>query len=58
MTDERFPINSMRAYFTNYLDITTPVSQKMLMFFSKQAADDTDCIQLEKLAKVKQYFSF
>ncbi len=59
VVDERYPVCSIRSALTNYLDITSPVSQNMLLYFSTQATDENDRIQLEKLAKVKlmrEYF--
>lgn len=61
VVDERYPVCSIRSALTNYLDITSPVSQNMLLYFSTQATDENDRIQLEKLAKVKpmrEYFFF
>lgn len=53
VVDERYPVCSIRSALTNYLDITSPVSQNILLYFSTQATDENDRIQLEKLAKVK-----
>lgn len=48
--DDRFLPFTLRTAFTNYLDITSPLTQNMLMLMSTQAACETDRIQLEKLA--------
>ncbi len=52
VVDERFPVCSIRSALTNYLDITSPLSQNIILYFSTQTNDDNDRIQLEKLAKV------
>jgi hypothetical protein len=53
LVDERFPQFTLRTAFTNYLDITSPLTQNMLMYLSTQASAENDRIELEKLAKVK-----
>ena len=42
---------TLRSALTNFLDITSPLTQKMLMYFSAQATDEKERIQLEKLAR-------
>ena len=50
--DDRYPnAITLRTAFTNFLDITSPPTQKMLMYFSMQASSDSDRLKLEKLAK-------
>lgn len=55
LVDERFPQFTLRTAFTNYLDITSPLTQNMLMYLSTQASVENDRIELEKLAKVRFY---
>jgi nitric-oxide synthase len=49
--DERYPPFTLRTALTNYLDITSPVTQNMLLYLSTQSATDTDRVNLERLAK-------
>jgi nitric-oxide synthase, brain len=50
--DDRYPNEiTLRTAFTNFLDITSPPSQKLLSYLSLQASDETDRLNLEKLAK-------
>lgn len=49
--DDRFPEFTLRTAFTNFLDITSPPTQDMLMYLSTQTTVDRDRIQLEKLGK-------
>lgn len=52
VVDERFPMLTLRMAFTNLLDISSPLTQALLMYLSTQASSETDRIRLEKLAKV------
>ena len=52
IVDERIPPFTLRTAFTYLLDITSPLSQNLLMYLSTQATAENDRIQLEKLAKV------
>lgn len=52
--DERYPTCTLREALTNYLDITSPLTQNMLMYLSTQTSNESDRIQLEKLSKVFQ----
>ena len=50
--DDRYPnAMTLRTALTNFLDITSPPTQKMLMYFSSQVTDEQDRHSLEKLAK-------
>lgn len=50
--DEHYPDEiTLRAAFTNFLDITSPPTQKMLMYLALQASEESDRSNLEKLAK-------
>lgn len=51
LVDERYPACSLRTALTYYLDITSPVSQNLLMYFATQASNENDRVQIEKLAK-------
>lgn len=50
--DERFPSCTFRFALTHFLDLTTPVSQNMLLHFSTQTSEESERAQLKKLAKV------
>ena len=52
VVDERYPPCSLRMAFTCFLDITSTLSQNMIMYLSTQATNETDRLKLEKLAKV------
>lgn len=49
--DERFPATTLRFALTYLLDLTTPVSQNMLLHFSTQATCETERARLKLLAK-------
>ena len=51
IVDDRFPYFTLRKAFTNFLDITSPLAQNMLMYMSAQATDEVDRAKLEKLAR-------
>lgn len=51
INDERFPITTLKFALTYLLDLTTPVSQYILMLFSTQATDENDQIKLKTLSK-------
>ena len=51
VTDERYPPFTLADAMTFYLDITTPATQNLLMYFSGQCSSDEDRLKLEKLAK-------
>jgi sulfite reductase alpha subunit-like flavoprotein len=54
--DERYPKCTLRSAFQFYLDITTPPTQKMLLYLSTQASSDADKIALEKLGKDEAFY--
>ena len=51
--DNRLPTCSLRAALTNYLDITTPPSPKLLEYLVDMANDRWDSYRLKKLATVR-----
>lgn len=51
INDERFPVTTLRFALTYLLDLTTPVSQCMLMLFSTQATDENDQKKLRNLSR-------
>lgn len=51
IVDERYPPCTLRCALTNFLDITSTISQNMLMYLSTQASNENDRIQLERLSK-------
>ena len=51
IVDDRFSCFTLRKAFTHFVDITTPLSQSMLMLMSAQALDETDRAKLEELAR-------
>jgi sulfite reductase alpha subunit-like flavoprotein len=51
VVDERYPQFTLIDAFKHYLDITSPLTQKMLMYFSSQTSNENERIQLEKLSK-------
>jgi len=47
----------LRDAFTYTLDITSPLTQNMLLYLSTQTTSEADRVQLEKLAKVSKFKS-
>ena len=58
LVDERFPTCSIRTALTNFLDITSPISQNMLVYFATQTSNESERFQIEKLAKVISFLLF
>jgi len=58
IVDERYPACTLFTALTNFLDITSTVSQNMLQYFSTQTANEAERTRLENLAKVKKVSSY
>ena len=50
IADDRFSCFTLRRAFAHFVDITSPLSQSMLMLMSAQALDEADRAKLEELA--------
>lgn len=56
VVDDRYPACTLYTALTNYLDITSTVTQNMLQYFSSQTSSESERLRLENLAKVVLYF--
>ena len=51
--DDRYPVTTFRIALTNLLDISSTVSQTLLMYFASQTTNEAEKASLELLANVK-----